>query len=78
MPFENFNPEDVFIRQRGYSFGLRSIYIYIYIYIYSPAMKVDSDLQYDLLLLLQSECIEKYLLELCSKYDREYDFDVII
>ena len=25
----------------------------------------------------QNECIEKYQSELCSKYDREYDFDVI-
>ena len=25
---------------------------------------------------LQSECIEKHYLELCSKYDREHDFDV--
>ena len=27
---------------------------------------------------LQSECIEKFQLELCSKYDREYDLDVIL
>ena len=27
---------------------------------------------------LQTECIEKYQFELCSKYNREYDFDVII
>ena len=27
---------------------------------------------------LQSECIEKYQFELCSKYDREHDFDVIL
>ena len=27
---------------------------------------------------LQSEYIEKYQFELCSKYDREYDFDVIL
>ena len=26
---------------------------------------------------LQSECIEKYQVELCSKYDRKHDFDVI-
>ena len=26
----------------------------------------------------QSECIEKYQLELCSDYDREYDFVVIL
>ena len=26
----------------------------------------------------QSECIEKYQVELCSKYDREDDFDVIL
>ena len=26
----------------------------------------------------QSECIDKYQIELCSKYDREYDFDVIL
>ena len=25
---------------------------------------------------LQSECTEKYQFELCSKYDREHDFDV--
>ena len=30
------------------------------------------------ILYLQSECIEKYQFELCSKYDREYDFDVIL
>ena len=28
--------------------------------------------------ILQSECIEKYQFELCLKYDREYDFDVIL
>ena len=27
---------------------------------------------------LQSECIEKYQFELCSKYDRKYGFDVIL
>ena len=27
---------------------------------------------------LQSECIEKYQFQLCSNFDREYDFDVII
>ena len=27
---------------------------------------------------LQSEYVEKYQFELCSKYDREYDFDVIL
>ena len=27
---------------------------------------------------LQSECIEKYQFELCSKYDREYRFDAIL
>ena len=26
----------------------------------------------------QGECIEKYQLELCLKYVREYDFDVIL
>ena len=26
---------------------------------------------------LQSECIERYQVELCSTYDREHDFDVI-
>ena len=26
----------------------------------------------------QSECFEKYQLELCSEYEREYDFDVIL
>ena len=26
----------------------------------------------------QSECIDKYQIELCSKYDREYRFDVIL
>ena len=26
----------------------------------------------------QSECIDKYQIELFSKYDREYDFDVIL
>ena len=26
---------------------------------------------------LQSECIEKYQFKLCSKYDREYGFDVL-
>ena len=26
----------------------------------------------------QSECIDKYQIELCSKCDREYDFDVIL
>ena len=26
----------------------------------------------------QSECIDNYQIELCSKYDREYDFDVIL
>ena len=25
-----------------------------------------------------SECSEKYQFELCSKYDREYEFDVIL
>ena len=25
-----------------------------------------------------SECIDKYQIELCSKYDREYDFDVLL
>ena len=27
---------------------------------------------------LQNECIEKYQFELCSKYDGERDFDVIL
>ena len=27
---------------------------------------------------LQSECIEKYQFELCSKYDKERDFDLIL
>ena len=27
---------------------------------------------------LQSECTEKYQVELCSKYDRERDFDVML
>ena len=27
---------------------------------------------------LQNECIKNYKFELCSKYDREYDFDVIL
>ena len=27
---------------------------------------------------LQSECIEKYQFELCSKYDREYGFVIIL
>ena len=27
---------------------------------------------------LKSEYIEKYQLELCSKYDREHDFDVLL
>ena len=27
---------------------------------------------------LQSECIEHYQFELCSKYDREYGFDVMV
>ena len=27
---------------------------------------------------LQGECIEEYQFELCSKYDREHDFDVIL
>ena len=27
---------------------------------------------------LQSECIEKCQVEVCSKYDREYDFEVIL
>ena len=27
---------------------------------------------------LQSECIEKYQVELCSRLDREHDFDVIL
>ena len=26
----------------------------------------------------QSECIDKYQIKLCSKYNREYDFDVIL
>ena len=26
----------------------------------------------------QSKCIEKYQFQLCSKYDREHDFDVIL
>ena len=26
----------------------------------------------------QSECIDKYQIELCSKYDREYDFDILL
>ena len=26
---------------------------------------------------LQQECIEKHQVELCSRYDREHDFDVI-
>ena len=32
----------------------------------------------DLIICLQSECIEKYLFELCSIYDREHIFDVIL
>ena len=31
-----------------------------------------------IIIYLQSECIERYQLELCSKYDRKYDFDVIV
>ena len=31
----------------------------------------------DLKIYPQSECIEKYQFELCSKYDREHDFGVI-
>ena len=27
---------------------------------------------------LESKCIEKYQFELCSKYDREHDFDIIL
>ena len=27
---------------------------------------------------LQNECIEKYQVQLCSKYDRENGFDVIL
>ena len=30
------------------------------------------------IIFLQSECIEKYQIELCSKYDGEHDFDVIL
>ena len=32
----------------------------------------------DVRIYLQSEYIEKYQSELCSKYDREYDFDVLL
>ena len=32
---------------------------------------------WSILLYLRSECIEKYQFEPCSKYDREYDFDLI-
>ena len=31
-----------------------------------------------IIIYLQSESIEKYQLELCSKYDKEYDFDIIL
>ena len=31
-----------------------------------------------IIIYLQSECIEKYQVELSSKYDREHDFDVIV
>ena len=31
-----------------------------------------------IIIYLQSECIEKYQFELCSKYDREHGFDVIL
>ena len=31
-----------------------------------------------ILIYLQSECIEKYWVELCSKYNRELEFDVIL
>ena len=31
-----------------------------------------------LIIYLQSECIEKYQIELCSKHDREHDFDVTL
>ena len=40
-----------------------------------------NDLNRDLssfIIYLQSECIEKYQFELCSKYDREYGVDVIL
>ena len=32
----------------------------------------------DVILYLHNECIEKNQFELCSKYDREHDFDVIL
>ena len=31
-----------------------------------------------IIIYLQSECIEKYQFKLCSKYGREYGFDVIL
>ena len=32
----------------------------------------------EFIIYFQSECIEKYQFNLCSKYDREYGFDVIL
>ena len=39
-------------------------------------MTLNSTLN-SIIIYLKNECIEKYQFELCSKYDREYGFDVI-
>ena len=31
-----------------------------------------------IIIYLQSDCIEMYHVELCSRYDTEHDFDVIL
>ena len=31
-----------------------------------------------IIIYLESECIGKYQVEICSKYDREHDFNVIL
>ena len=44
----------------------------------SPEVLSEVMQQRGIIIYLQSECIEKYQFEICSKYDREYDFDVIL
>ena len=55
-----------------------SVMIVVIVTALLPNQEILETFSIFIIIYLQTECIEKYQLELCSKYDREYGFDVIL
>ena len=53
--------------------GVRKLFVRI-----SSVWFVDDPVINNIIIYLQTECIDKCHVELCSKYDREHDFDVTL